>query len=365
MYNQEKPATSRETSGPTYPVAHPLLRCCGASRGLSEALPTLTTMTLTVLAEYLLVVAEFTFVACFLGNETMRYALRGRITRFEQFAHSIPERRYLSQFSVPLTTVLAGAGAGAGAGLVASIHDGLLVQDLGLAVLIATMIPFGRFQLDVAAGIAPRPVSRARLRRLLSDADRRLSTRTELSPDEAMTMRTTLTRIMRVGDRIAGQPISWRWRDAIRRERRLLTVTVAQAILFALVIGSLAVVRFARGDHSWLPALGIAFLLVAGDLSGMLLRRSRCRREQHDLGVELRSASTSLLIRLETISTPDSPSPPVARIVSTIQTFTRKWLGNAQRGFPGIHRSGTEPSSRSLSARRSTVDLGISADPAL
>jgi hypothetical protein len=338
---------------------------CVVSRELSEALPTLTNMTLTVLTEYLLVVAEFMFAACFLGNEIMRYALRGRITRFEQFAHSIPERRYLSQFSVPLTTVLAGAGAGAGAGLVASIHDGLLVQDLGVAVLIATMIPFGRFQLGVVAGIASRPVSRARLRRLLSDADRRLSTRTELSLDETMTMRTTLTRIMRVGDRIAGQPVSWRWRDTIRRERRLLTVTVTQAILFALVVGSLAVVRFVRGDHTGIPALIIAFLLVAGDLTGVLLRRSRCRREQHDLGVELRSASARLLTRLETITTPDSPSLPVARIVSAIQTFTRKWLGNAQPGLPGIHRSGTEPNSRSLSARRSTADLGISADPAL
>jgi hypothetical protein len=83
-----------------------------------------------------------------------------RITRFEQFAHSIPEPHYLSQFSVPLTTVLAGAGAGAGAGLIAGIHDGSLIQDLGLAILIATMIPFGRFQLDVAAGL-PRARSLA------------------------------------------------------------------------------------------------------------------------------------------------------------------------------------------------------------
>ncbi len=157
---------------------------------------TLTTMTLTVLAEYLLLVTEFTFAVCFLGNEIMRSALRGRITRFEQLAHSIPERRYLSEFSVPFATILAGASACAGAGLIASIHDGLLVQDFGLAVLIATMIPFARFQLGVAAGAAPRPVSRARLRRLLSDADERLAAQTELSPDEVTMMRTMLTRIM-------------------------------------------------------------------------------------------------------------------------------------------------------------------------
>lgn len=120
---------------------------------------------MTVLAEYLLIVAEFTFVGCFLDNEIMHYALRGRITRFEQFAHSIPEGRYLSQFSVPLTTALAGAGAG----LIVGFHDGLLVQDLSLAVLVATMIPFGLFQFDVAAVVAPHPVSRARL--LLDRAD--------------------------------------------------------------------------------------------------------------------------------------------------------------------------------------------------
>lgn len=290
----------------------------------------------TVFAEYLLIVAEFTFVVCFLANEVMRYVLRGRITRFEQFAHSIPDRRYLAQFSVPLTTVLAGAGAGAGAGLIASIHGGLLVQDFGLAVLVATMIPFGRFQLDVAAGVVPRPVSRARIRRLLSDADRRLATRMELSPDEVTKMRVTLIRITRVGDRLARQPVSWRWRDAIQRERRLLTVAVAQSILFALVVGSLAVARLARGDLGGLLALGIAFLLVAADLAGVLLRRSRCHREQQDLGVELRSAGTGLLARLETIAAPTTQAPP-ARIVSAIRMLAHRWLRNIKADdFPEV-----------------------------
>jgi hypothetical protein len=284
---------------------------------------TLTTMTLTVLAEYLLLVTEFTFAVCFLGNEIMRSALRGRITRFEQLAHSIPERRYLSEFSVPFATILAGAGAGAGAGLIASIHDGLLVQDFGLAVLIATMIPFTRFQLGVAAGAAPRPVSRARLRRLLSDADRRLAAQTELSPDEVTMMRTMLMRTMRVGDRLTRQPFSWH--DAIRRERRLLTMAVAQAILFALVVGSLAVVRLTRGDLTGFLALGFALLLVAADLTGVFLRRNRCRCEQYDLGVELRSASTRLLARLETIPA-NPPTASAGRIVSMIRTCTRQWL---------------------------------------
>jgi hypothetical protein len=130
----------------------------------------------------------------------------------------------------------------------------------------------------------------------------------KLSPDEVTTMRTTLTRIMRVGDRLADQPVSWRWRDSIRSERPLLTAAVALAISGALVDGSLAVVRLTRGDHSGLPALGIALLLVAADLAGMLLRRSRCRREQHNLGVELRTASSRLLARLETIHAPVTSS---------------------------------------------------------
>ncbi len=311
-----------------------LRRNLNSARGLSVVLLTLTTMKLTALAGYLLVVAEFTFVACFLGNEIMRFALRDRITCFERFAHSIPERRYQSQFSVPLNTVLAGSGAGAGAGLVASIHDGLLVHDLGLAVLIATIIPFGRLQLDVAAGIAPRPVARARFRGLLSDADRRLTAEMKLSPDEVMAMRMMLTRINRVGDRIAGQQDSWRWRDAIQRERRLFTATVALTTLFAVVVGLLAAIHLARGDHRALPALVIASLLVAADLAGMLLRRSRCRREQHDLGVELSSVSTRLLARLATIPAPNSPTAPVARIVSRIQTFTRKWLRDPRARLP-------------------------------
>jgi hypothetical protein len=116
-----------------------------------------------------------------------------------------------------------------------------------------------------------------RLRGLLSDADRRLTAEMKLSPDEVITTRTTLTCIKRVGDRLAGQQDSWRWCDAIRRERPLLTATVALTTSFALVVGSLAAMHLARGDHHALPALVIASLLVAADLAGVLLRRSRCR----------------------------------------------------------------------------------------
>ena len=44
---------------------------------------------------------------CFLGTEVIRYVTRSRVRRFERFAHSIPERRYLSRFYAPLNDVLA------------------------------------------------------------------------------------------------------------------------------------------------------------------------------------------------------------------------------------------------------------------
>lgn len=68
---------------------------------MSVVVLTLITMKLTVFSEYLLVLRSLRFVVCFLGNEVMRYALRGRITRFERFVHSILERRQFSQFSFP------------------------------------------------------------------------------------------------------------------------------------------------------------------------------------------------------------------------------------------------------------------------
>ena len=54
-----------------------------------------------------LVLGEFTFVLCSLGTEVIRYVTRSRVRRFERFAHSIPERRYLSRFYAPLNNVLA------------------------------------------------------------------------------------------------------------------------------------------------------------------------------------------------------------------------------------------------------------------
>ena len=237
-----------------------------------------------------------------------------------------------------MTRVLAGPGAGEG--LVASIHDGLLVQDLGIAVLMATVTSFGRFQLGVTAGLVRGQSPEPRLRRLPGDADRRLAAGMKLSSDEFVIMRTTLTRIMRVGDRVADQSVSWRWvmrsganvgcsprlcysRSCFRRHR-----LASRIALF-------------HGDHKGLPALGIALLLLTTDLAGVFIRASRCRREQHDLGVELRSESTKLLTRLETMPGPISTAAPVARIVSTIRTIARQLLHDGQPGLLGIRQNAT------------------------
>lgn len=306
--------------------------------GLSVVVLTLAAMELKVLAAYVGLLAEVTFAACFLGNEVMRYVLRGRITRFEQFAHSIPEHRYLSHFSAPLNNVLASAGAGAGAGMVFSSHAGVSGPYLGVLVFLATMMAFGWYSLRHAAGITPRPVSRARLRRLLAEADRRLATgmpRPSLA--EVVRMRGTLTRILHVGDRLAGQALSWRWRDAIGRERRVLTVAVSIAVLVPFAVGSLATVRVVHGDDRTLPVLGAALLLIAANLTGVLLRGRRCRDEQYDLGVELRRNSAGLLARLETIAEPASTTARATQVISTIEAFARRWLRN---GRPGLASAG-------------------------
>lgn len=167
------------------------------------------------------------------GIEVMQYTPRERITRMERRGHSLPERRYAADVSSPLITVVAGAGAGAGASMVASVHEGWFAPSLGWAVLMATLIAFFCYLVDRAAGINPRPVTRARLRRLLADTARRLDSDTGSLPlAEAAQMRDSLARVMRVGDRLMHQSQTWRWHEAIRREQRLLTGAVILSVLY-------------------------------------------------------------------------------------------------------------------------------------
>ena len=133
--------------------------------------------------------------------------------------------------------------------------------------------------------------------------------------------------------------LSWRWRDAIRRERRLLVAALILTALFPVVAGSLATVRLIHGDHRALSVFGMALILIIANLTGVLLRAKRCRDEQYDLGVELRSESTKLLARLETIPEPDSTARRTARILFTLRAFMHRWLRNSQPSFSGIHLS--------------------------
>src|SRR5215831_4687790 len=190
-------------------------------------------MGLTVAAG-LVALAEITFVVGFTGIEVMQYTLRERITRMERRAHSLPERRYWADVSDPLITVVAGAAAGVGASTMANVHEDWFAPSLGWAILFF-------YRVNRAAGSTPRPVTRARLRRLLADTARRLDSGTvSLTLAEAAQMRRSLARVMRVGERLSHQSQTWRWREAIQREQPLLTGAVMLSALFWLVTGSFA-----------------------------------------------------------------------------------------------------------------------------
>ena len=122
------------------------------------------------------------------------------------------------------------------------------------------MMAFGWYSLRHAAGFTPPPSlapGSAAPRRGGPEAGYRHA---DPSPAEVVRMRQTLTRILHVGDRLAGQALSWRWRDAIGRERRVLTVAVSIAVLVPFAFGSLATVRVAHGDDRTFPVLWDIYL---------------------------------------------------------------------------------------------------------
>ena len=260
---------------------------------MSEGFLTLAAMGLTVAAG-LVALAEITFVVGFTGIEVMQYTLRERITRMERRAHSLPERRYWADVSDPLITVVAGAAAGVGASTMANVHEDWFAPSLGWAIL------FFCYRVNRAAGSTPRPVTRARLRRLLADTARRLDSGTvSLTLAEAAQMRRSLARVMRVGERLSHQSQTWRWREAIQREQPLLTGAVMLSALFWLVTGSFAAVRLGNGDQHALPGLGVSIAVAGTLVAGTFLRGARYRRDRRDLGVELSTQSAQLLTRLE------------------------------------------------------------------
>jgi hypothetical protein len=293
--------------------------------------------------------ADITFVVGFTGIEVMQYTLRERTTRIERRAHSLPERRYSAEVASPLTTVVAGAGAGAGASIMASVHEGWFTLSLGWAVLMATLIPFFCYLVNRAAGINPRPVTRARLRRLLADTARRLDSCTgSLTLAEAAQIRDSLARVMHVGDRLIHQSQTWRWREAIRREQRLLTGAVMLSALFWLVTGSLAAVRLSHGDHQALPGLGISITLAGALVAGTFLRGTRYRRDRHDLGVELRTHSAQLLTRLEAFPSRATPGDRRTNILGGFRATALLGLLDRTHVLARRRQSNPEPVLRPL-----------------
>ena len=98
----------------------------------------------------------------------------------------------------------------------ASVREVWFAPVLGWAVVMATLIPFFGYLVNRAAGIKPRVVTRARLRRTLADTARRLDSGTIPLPSEEITqVRDSLTRVMRVGERLTRQSQTWRWGDAV------------------------------------------------------------------------------------------------------------------------------------------------------
>lgn len=254
--------------------------------------------------------AEIIFVVSFTGLEAMHYTLRERITRMERRAHSLPQRRYSADLFNPVITIVVSAGVGVGASTMVNVHEGSFAPLFGYAILMATLIPFFCYLVNRAAGIAPRPVTRARLRRLLADTARQLdSANGPLPLAEVAQMRDSLTRVMRVGDRLTHQSQTWRWREAIQRERRLLAGAIMLSALFWMAYGSLTAVRLSHGYHQSLVGMGLSIALVGVLVVGIYLRGTRYRRDRHDLGVELRTQSAKLLTRLETFPSQAIPRP--------------------------------------------------------
>ena len=294
----------------------------------------------------LAVLTEIIFVVSFTGLEVMHYTLRERITRVEQRAHSLPQGRYSADVFNPVITMVVSAAVGVGAGTMGNVHQGPFGPILGYAILMATLIPFFCYLVNRAAGITPRPVTRASVRRLLADTARRLDTATSPLPlTEAAQMRDRLTRVMRVGDRLMHQSQTWRWREAIQREHRLLTGSVMLSVLFWMANGSVAAVRLSHGVDRSLVSLGLSLALLAILVAGISLRGTRYRRDRHDLGAELCTESSRLLTRLEAVSSQAAPRSrragllaglrPTALLGLLERTYT-PGQSNWSRALPGF-----------------------------
>lgn len=272
--------------------------------------------------------AELIFVVCFFLNEVVQFVFRGWITRVERAMHALPNDRYYTRFALPIITAITAACVGIGINLMTG-EEGLKGYA-GLLLIIIFLFMLGRYLLGDATGSLPRPISRARLRRLLVEAAERLDSAEPLTAVEAARLRDRLTLIGQVGDRLARRAHAESWRQAIRNEQRWLIIGVTLAILLPLTGVVWITIRLATGDSKTtsVSALGMLLILVFAATAGAFLRRVRHRRNLSELGAELRTNSVALLARLAevtVIQVQESSAQPTTTLRTVWNRLTRRW----------------------------------------
>jgi hypothetical protein len=271
--------------------------------------------------------AELIFVVSFFLNEVAHSIFRGSIIRVERAMHAIPHDRYYTRFALPLIAAITAACIGIGINLMTG-NEGLRGY-VGLLLIIVFLFLLGRYLLSDATGSLPRPIPRARLRRLLAEAGERLDSAESLTASETVRLIDQLTRIGKVGDRLARRANEESWWKTIRNERRWLVISISLAILLPLAGIIRITVHLATSDSNTAAssALGL-FVLAAAAAAGAFLRRMRHRRNLSELGVELRAESDALLARVAeatAIQAQQSSSRPTPTLRNIWDRLIRRW----------------------------------------
>jgi hypothetical protein len=161
-----------------------------------------------------------------------------------------------------------------------------------------------------ATGSFPRPPARVRLRRSVAEIQRKLEAEAPLSRTDAVPLRTQLTRMGLLGNRLTNRASASRWPDAIRQENRWLVTLVSVAVTVPIATAMTLLTIDITDDADWVKALRQVLILLglsAITLTGAELRRRRHRYDLHEFGRELSSESTRLLVRLAEVTTLRQP----------------------------------------------------------
>src|SRR5262249_47586431 len=161
------------------------------------------------------------FVTTLLVVEIARYGQGVRIAAIERALHSLSDDRYFQDFFNPAAARLSAFALFVGGYVMLAQEGGALSRWAGLLLVGVSIVVFLVCRGKHAARLSPRPVGRARVRRVLADAEERLSG-APLADHEAARLRSRLTLIRRMGDRLVARADSLTWRDAIRKDTRWL-----------------------------------------------------------------------------------------------------------------------------------------------